>query len=81
MGLGQPDGAAAPSLFAPWVGPAPILWLAPSADPATAGFTRMVQPRLPATTPLTRIDVTSDHMGAPQAGADRMVEWLKELPD
>jgi len=76
-----PDAPAAMSLAAPKVRPVPLLWVAPSADPSTQAFDQLVAPHLPPGTPLTRIDVTADHMGAPEAGADAVVEWLKGLPD
>jgi len=77
----DPAGPAAMSLFAPRVQPVPLLWVAPKFDPATEVFARLVLPRLPPEIHLERIDVTADHMGAPQAGAAAVVEWLKGVPD
>ncbi len=74
-----PDGPAAMSRSAPAIGALPVLWVAPSADPNTGIFARLVVPRLPAGARLERVDVTSDHMGAPRAGRDRIVAWLLAL--
>jgi dienelactone hydrolase len=76
-----PDAPSGMSLFASSVGPAPILWLAPTRDPTTKAFQSLVAPRLPAATPLTRQDIPSDHADAVEVGAARAVEWLKALPN
>jgi pimeloyl-ACP methyl ester carboxylesterase len=57
----------------------PVIWVAgtqdPSQDQAQALFGR-----LPAN-PLSRfIQVTSTHLGTPQAGASSVLDWLKTLP-
>lgn len=75
-----PDAAAAMSLGAPAVGGVPILWLAPKFDSTSEVFARLVRPRLPATTPLERIDIVAHHLDAPDIGRGPAVAWLKALP-
>jgi pimeloyl-ACP methyl ester carboxylesterase len=77
----DPAGPAAMSLFAPRMKAVPVLWVAPSADPTTETFARLVVPNLPTDVSVRRMDVSADHMGAPQAGAAAIVSWLKDLPD
>jgi hypothetical protein len=74
-------GIAAMSVTAPEVKVGRIGWFAPSGDPTTPTFASLVAPRLPTAVRLDRIDVTSDHMGAPQAAAAAIVTWLKALPE
>lgn len=73
------DGPAAMSVNAQHVGAAPILWIAPKFDPLTQPNDRLLWPKVPASTPKTRIEVIADHMGAPVAGRDAAVDWLRKL--
>ena len=61
------------------LGPAPILRLAPRFDPLTQAVDRLVWPQVPTSTPATRIEVIADHLGAPAAGRDAVVDWLRQL--
>ncbi len=76
----DPEGPAAMSLSAAGLKAGRVLWLAPSEDPTTRGFAALVAPRFPPTVKLDRVDVTADHLGAPQASAAAIVEWLNALP-
>lgn len=75
----DPEGPASMSPMAPKIGAAPILWLAPTTDPTTESFARMVWPQLPAAIAKTRLDIPADHMGIVMAGRVKLVEWLKGL--
>lgn len=75
----DPGGPAAMSLIAPKVAMVPTLWVAPSNDPLTAAFDRLVRPKLPAGLPLVRADVVADHMSSPTDGRRVIVSWLKAL--
>lgn len=75
-----PDGSAAMSRRAPLLGATPILWIAPTQDPATGQFERLVLPRVPPTARIERVDIASNHMDAPDRGAAKAIEWLKALP-
>lgn len=75
-----PDGPAAMSLSAANLKVGRVAWLAPSDDPTTADFERVVVPAMAPTVRLDRIGVRSDHMGAPQAAASAIVEWLNAVP-
>jgi len=79
LSYNSPDGPAAMTVNAQHVGPAPILWLAPKFDPLTQPNDRLLWPRVPASTPKTRIEVIADHMGGPTAGRDAAVDWLRKL--
>ena len=79
LSYNAPDGPAAMSVNIQRLGTAPVLWLAPRFDPLTAGLDRAMWPKLPASTPGTRIEVISDHMGGPAAGRDAAVDWLRKL--
>jgi len=72
------DGAAAMSRTAPQVPRLPILWIAPTQDPSTRQFAERVVPALRA--PLVRVEVNADHMGAPGAAGEAVVDWLRTLP-
>jgi pimeloyl-ACP methyl ester carboxylesterase len=74
-----PEGPAAMGPNAQHLGPAPILWLAPKFDPVSAGVDRIVWPRVPSSTPATRIEVISDHLGAAMAGREAAIDWLRKL--
>jgi pimeloyl-ACP methyl ester carboxylesterase len=76
----DPEGPASMSRAAAAIGTLPVLWVAPSADNNTGAFAKWVVPKLPADARFERADVTADHMGAPMAGRDRIVEWLRALP-
>jgi len=76
----DPKGPAAMSLFAPAVKVHHLAWLAPTNDPATPIFASLVAPKLPASVDVDKFDINSDHGGAPQAGAEKIVEYLKNLP-
>ncbi len=80
LSYSAPDGPGAMSLAAPNVKVNRIAWVAPSDDPATEVFARLVAPRLPSSVQLDRIDVASDHMGAPAASTAAIVQWLNALP-
>lgn len=75
-----PESHAAMSNNAPEIGPLPLLWIAPRFDPATGVFGQLVWPRVRPETPATRIDVNADHLAAPMAGRETIVEWLAALP-
>jgi pimeloyl-ACP methyl ester carboxylesterase len=79
LSYNAPDSAAAMTVNAQHVGSAPILWLAPKFDPLTQPNDRLLWPKVPASTPKTRIEVIADHMGAPVAGRDAAVDWLRKL--
>lgn len=73
------DGPAAMTPNVEHLGSAPVLWLAPRFDPLTQAIDRVVWPKLPASTPATRIEVIADHMGGPMAGRDAAVDWLRKI--
>jgi pimeloyl-ACP methyl ester carboxylesterase len=79
LSYNAPDGPAAMSANIQHLGTAPVLWLAPRFDPLSAGLDRAMWPKLPPSTPGTRIEVISDHMGGPVAGRDAVVDWLRKL--
>lgn len=74
-----PDGPAAMTVNVQHLGAAPVLWLAPRFDPLTQPLGRLFWPKVPQSTPATRIEVVADHMGAPVAGRDAVVAWLKSV--
>jgi pimeloyl-ACP methyl ester carboxylesterase len=73
------DGPAAMTPNVQHLGPVPVLWLAPRFDPLTQALDRLLWPRVPSATPATRIEVIADHMGAPMAGRDAAIDWLRRL--
>ncbi len=74
-----PDGPAAMTHNVARLGPTPVLWIAPRFDPLSPPLGRILWPKVPASTPATRIEVISDHMGAPVAGRAAIVDWLRGL--
>lgn len=74
-----PDGPAAMTVNAQHLGPAPVLWIAPRFDPMTQANDKLLWPKVPVSTPKTRIEVVADHMGAPGAGRNVAVDWLRQL--
>ncbi len=61
------------------LGAIPMLWLAPRFDPGTALVDRFAWPKVPPSTPATRLEVIADHLSAPVAGRDAVVDWLRKL--
>jgi pimeloyl-ACP methyl ester carboxylesterase len=74
-----PRGPANMGTNAERLGPVPILRLAPRFDPLTQAVDRLVWPKVPTSTPATRVEVIADHLGAPAAGRDAIVDWLRKL--
>lgn len=74
-----PDGPAAMTANIQHLGAAPVLWIAPRFDPLTEPLGRIFWPKLPTSTPGTRIEVAAHHMDAPMAGREAIVDWLRRL--
>jgi pimeloyl-ACP methyl ester carboxylesterase len=79
LSFNAPEGPAAMTRAAPLMGPAPILWVAPSDDPGVEAFEQFVRPKLPASARLERVDIIADHLGALAPAADPVRNWLLKL--
>ena len=79
LSYNAPNGPAAMTDNVQRVGAVPLLWVAPRFDPLTAGLGRVLWPKVPPTTPAARVEIIADHMGAPTAGRDAIIDWLRKL--
>jgi len=77
----DPEGPMNSFGIAPRVRPGTaVLWIAPTRE--SAGLTRLSEmtfERLPAQIVRSRVDVAADHMSAPEAAKQAVMDWLKGL--